>query len=67
MTKKRKQVADDFRWRVNADAAMRKQHPEFYWCVGFDDGSARYYWDEQRVPRWEYLAASDKEDCACSL
>jgi|SoimicMinimDraft_17_1059745.scaffolds.fasta_scaffold364454_2 predicted patatin/cPLA2 family phospholipase len=64
MTAKRGQGSDDYRLRVDADVATRKEHPEYYWCVGFDDGSARYYWNEQTVSRAEYLDASGKEDCA---
>jgi hypothetical protein len=34
---------------------MPRRGRGYYWCVGFDDGSARYYWDEQTVSRAEYL------------
>ena len=53
------------RWRETADAETRRKHADGYWCVRDDEG-VQYFWHELPVTRDEYLAHSDKHDCAAT-
>jgi hypothetical protein len=48
---------------IDLAGAKRARHPDKYWCVGFSDRPALYFWDEEEISEEEYRRARPDHPC----